>query len=63
MLSYLVPRNRKLTFLFLCLNLGEKYQEASHKMGGKKNVGLKYRHKTRDLGQIIPFTYQCVLKN
>ena len=35
MLSYLVPRNRKLTFLFLCLNLGEKYQEASHKMGEK----------------------------
>ena len=33
MLSYLVPRNRRPTFFFLCLNLGEKYQEASHKMG------------------------------
>ena len=33
-------------------------------MGEKnRNVGLKYKHKTTDLGQIIPFTYQCVLKN
>ena len=32
-------------------------------MGEKnRNVGLKYKHKTTDLGQIIPFTYQCVLK-